>query len=150
MWERVLEGGVQDSMDGDGRSQKPSTEEALAAWRAASRELDHATEMVTTAELAQAAARKAEQAAADTADAARTAAEAANLAAETAKSTAEMALLTREQSDTDLAKARSSLDAATSAEGVARARHHDVQGEAFERHGYDTGADPEPEAGGVA
>lgn len=133
-------------MDGEGRDRVPSTEKMLAAWRAASRELDHAKEALTAAESAHEAARKAEQAARDTADAARTALDAAALAEASARGTAEAAHVTSRQTDTDLASARATFDAATTAEDVARERHHDVQDAAYERHGLGPGADPEPEA----
>ncbi len=137
-------------MDGDGREREATTAEALAAWRAASRESEHAQETLTTAELAQVAAEKAAQAARGTAESARAAVEAAIVAEVSAKATADAARQTREHADSDLAEARANVEAMGSAERVAGERHGEIQNRAYKRNGYGKDADAEPETSSTA
>lgn len=137
-------------MDGDGREREPTTYDALVAWRAASRELDHATRSLRSA-LSRGSRETAEPAEQDITETDRAAADAADASEMSGQARAESAPMVRQpaEADVDLAEARATVDAATSAEFDARERHHEVQGRAFERYGYgtDTGLDLESDAG---
>jgi hypothetical protein len=137
-------------MGRDGNGHKPSTEQALDSWRAASREVEHRRQAVRTAETASAMAEKAERATQDTAGATHAAMEAASQARASATAAAEAASITREQVDAGRADAHAKLASAISSEDDAREQYHQVQDRAFERYGRSADTVPEREASGAA
>jgi hypothetical protein len=136
-------------MGGNRHERKWSTEQALAAWRAASREVDHQKQTLEMAEMAGVTAERAERAAEGVAGATRAAMEADNQAVASAKSAAEAATGARGRIDADRAEAQAQLQAAIYDEDVARERFQQIQDRAFARYRRSTDTVPEREASGV-
>jgi hypothetical protein len=121
---------------GEGRAR---TERALADLRAAAREVDHARQLLTDAELAQAAARQLARATGAAADAAHAAMEAAIAAEASARQAAGTALATSQQADTEAVQARARLEEALAVERSAQERYREAEEQALERPGVDLG-----------
>jgi hypothetical protein len=136
-------------MDGSGRERKWSTEQALAAWRAASREVDRRKQTLEMAEMACVTAERAERAAEGVPGATRAAMEADNQAVASAKSAAAAATGARRRIDADRAEAQAKLEAAISREIVAREIFQQIQSRAFARYRRSADTVPEREASGV-
>jgi hypothetical protein len=134
-------------MDGSGRERKWSTEQALAAWRAATREVDHRKQTLEMAEMACVTAERAERAAEGVAGATRAAMEADSQAVASARSAA--ATGARRRIDADRAEAQAKLEAAISREVVAREIFQQIQNRAFARYRRSADTVPEREASGV-
>jgi hypothetical protein len=125
-------------MDGNGRERTTSTEDVLAAWRAASREVDQARQTLEMAAMAALTAEQSERMAQDIVDVTQTAMEASAHARASAKAAAEAATDTRQRVEAHRADARAKLEAAIIREGIARERYHQAQGRAFERYRHST------------
>jgi hypothetical protein len=121
---------------GGGRAR---TERALADLRAAAREVDHARQVLTDAELAQAAARQMARVTQAATDAACAAMEAAIAAETAARQAAETALATSQQADTEAVQARARLEEAIAVERSSQGRYREAEEQALERHGADLG-----------
>ncbi len=121
---------------GGGRAQ---AERALADLRAAGREVAHARQVLTDAELAQAAARQMARVTQAAADAACAAMEAAIAAEASSRQAAEVARATGQQADTEAVQARARLEEAIAVERSAQGRCREAEKEALGRQGADPG-----------
>jgi hypothetical protein len=126
-------------MEEDRGEARARTERALADLRAAARDVDHARQVLTDAELAQAAARQMARVTQVVADAACAAMEAAIAVETSARQAAETALATSQQADTEAVQARARLEEAIAVERSSQGRYREAEEQALERPGADLG-----------
>jgi len=129
-------------MEEDRGERRAQTERALADLRAAGREVAHARQVLTDAELAQAAARHMARVTQASAEAACAAMEAAVAAEASARQAAEIARATGRQADTEAVQARARLEEAIAVERSAQGRYREAEEAVLGRHGPNLDSPP--------